>query len=167
MSDQRSIELFEDLDFQRRQWRWQRAGWLLMGLVTAAGLLGFFGSGPFSGDSARSADGVLTVDYERFLRRHAPSTLRVSLLLPATPAGRVALRVDRAYLDDALIESITPEPTHVAIGSDEITYQFDSPQTGGELVVVFDLEAKKAGAVRLRLRAAGNSEVTVDQLIYP
>ena len=167
MSDQRSIELFEDLAFQRRQWRWQRAGWVLMGLFTAAGLLGFFGSGPLSNGTARSSDGVLAVDYERFIRRHSPSTLRVSLSPAATSTDRVALRVNRAYLDDAMIQSIVPEPAHVASGADEITYQFDSPPTRRKLVVVFDLEAKKAGTVRLRLRTGGTSEVAVDQLIYP
>lgn len=167
MSDPRSIELFEDLDFQRRQWRWQRAGWVLMGLFAVAGLLGLFGSGPFSSDTVRSADDALSVEYERFVRRDSPSTLQATLSPPTSRAGRVELHLDRAFVDGTLIQSIVPEPVRVSAAADGITYHFDSVQPGHALVVTFELEAKHAGAVRTRMRTAGGGEVAIDQLVYP
>lgn len=167
MSDQRSIELFEDVDFQRRQWRWQRTGWLLMGLVTSAGLLGIFGSGPFSSSEARAADGTLTVFYERFVRRDSPSRLRAILAPPQSGSGRFELQVDRALVDGTLIQSITPEPAQVSGGTDAIIYRFDTAPATRVIAVTFELETRHAGTLQGRLRTAGGDAVTIDQLVYP
>ena len=42
------LEIEQDHDFQRRSWRLQRAGWIVLSLVLLAGLLGLFGSGPLA-----------------------------------------------------------------------------------------------------------------------
>jgi hypothetical protein len=42
------FQIDEDLNFQRREWKIQRAGWVTMALVIIAALLGVFGAGPLS-----------------------------------------------------------------------------------------------------------------------
>jgi hypothetical protein len=42
------LEVEQDLDFQQRTWALERAGWIVMLLIIAAALAGFFGGGPLS-----------------------------------------------------------------------------------------------------------------------
>ena len=66
------LELHQDPRFTRRIAAIQRAGWVVMGLVIAAALLGLFGAGPLSRATAEAADGTLRLEYDRFGRLSAP-----------------------------------------------------------------------------------------------
>jgi hypothetical protein len=60
------MEVNADIEFQRRVWRVQRIGWLIIAAVIVAALLGVFGGGPLS-RAAVQGDG-LRLEYERFAR---------------------------------------------------------------------------------------------------
>lgn len=167
MNRQRSIELYEDVDFQRRQWRWQRFGWVLMCLFAAAGLLGYFGDGPYSAGVASSTDGALRLDYERFARRDAVSRLRVTLAPQALVDGHVELRVGNDYLRNVQIHAITPEPEQSIAGAEDVAYRFAGAASGRELVIWFVVETQKAGMQQLRIGASGGTGLAARQLVFP
>jgi hypothetical protein len=58
----------ESLSLQRREWRVDRVGWVVMGLILVAGLLGVWGGGLLGSVTATGSDGRVLVDYDRFVR---------------------------------------------------------------------------------------------------
>src|SRR4029079_12532418 len=62
----RNYPIKEDMDFQRRSWTVERAGWLILGVVMVAALVGLFGYGPVSKAHLNGND--LKLSYERFQR---------------------------------------------------------------------------------------------------
>ena len=56
----------EDMRFQRRSWIAERVGWAVLIVLALIGLIGAFGTGPLSWQTA--SGGSLSVEYERFQR---------------------------------------------------------------------------------------------------
>ena len=122
------LDIEQDLDFQQRSWRVQRAGWIAMALVTLLALLGLFGSGPLGNATAGEEGAPLRLEYGRFVRLGAPSHLRVHIGPGTTPNGEAHLWLSRAYLEEIEIQRITPEPDRVEAGPDRLTYIFLVPE---------------------------------------
>ena len=70
--------------FQRRGWAVERTCGVIMGAVLVTALAGGFSVGPVSTVEATDESGLIYIQYERFLRNLASSTLRVSLAPEAT-----------------------------------------------------------------------------------
>jgi len=102
------MEIDDNVDFHRRVWIAQRAGWFVIGILIIAALLGFFGSGPFSRTSAQG--GGLRIEYDRFARFQQPTKVQ-SVFYDARPANEIEL--SRRYFDSVQIEQITPAPSAV------------------------------------------------------
>lgn len=103
-----SLQVAEDIAFQRRQWVAERIGWFLMLAVVILALAGVTGTGLASGTTAQS--GSAELEYERFARQGASSELSLSIPTAAITDGSVAVTIDGGYLDGVEIESIVPEP---------------------------------------------------------
>lgn len=135
----------------------QRVGWVVIALVVATALLGFFGGGPVSRASAQGAR--VKVEYERFIRLGQVSRLR--LTLTSGPSSR--LELSRGYLESFRVEQITPEPREVAASEDWIIYSFlgDTPMT-----VIVDLTPESFGSLRGAVRGFGET-LLFRQIAYP
>lgn len=116
------LEISQDLEHEKKAWRVQRIGWVVLGLVWLAGLAGLFGSGPLSGATATGPD--LRLEYERFVRYTAPQELTLHLGPGATARPKVRLWVDSKYLESQQIESVVPEPESVEAGPDRMVFVF-------------------------------------------
>lgn len=163
---ERSLEINEDLEFQRREWRVQRlAWWLLAGFVVAAAL-GVFGSGPLSHAAVEDATGALRVEYERFLRVGSPHRLSIRARTSGseTPTG-FRLVMNRTYFDAMQVDRVLPEPLEVAIGPEDVTLRF-APAASGEFTIVIDSEPLQAGRHRAEFRASTGGAVGIGQLTY-
>lgn len=166
--DNASIEIAEDMGFQAASWRVQRIGWILMLLIIAAALSGLFGGGVLSSVQAGDASGGLLLDYERFVRRSAPQSLRLTL----GPASRqsdstVAAWIDRDWLERQHITSISPEPMSSVLDAGTITYTFLSRNLAEPLVVRVHLEALKFGKTTSRAGIPAGPSVSFMQIAYP
>ncbi|HJU87933.1 MAG TPA: hypothetical protein VJ672_00990 [Gemmatimonadaceae bacterium] len=107
----RELEISEDADFQRLDWKLQRVGWGIMGALVIAGLLGFFGRGPVSKRVAGDAGDPLRVEYNRFLRRHADEQITLLIAPSALSAnGEARVSIDSTLLREISIRRMTPEP---------------------------------------------------------
>ena len=62
------IAVGEDLDFQRKWWRFENAVWVIFTLIIVLDLCGVFGRGPIAKAERHSADGSIDVKYERIER---------------------------------------------------------------------------------------------------
>ena len=161
-NDERRLDVEQDLHFQRREWRFQRAGLVVLSAFVIAALLGVFGNGMLSRGRAQGS-GVFAVDYERLTRAHRTS--RIEVQIPAE-AGAVELALNRGYFDAARIERLDPEPSAIDIGPEEVVFRFPplaSSATG--YTVVFDVVLNRPGRHSVRLRAAG-AALAVSQFAF-
>ncbi len=85
------IAVGEDLDFQRKWWRFENAAWVIFTLIIVLDLCGLFGRGPIAKAERRSADGSIDVKYERIERTDSPSILTVQFAQSAIQNGKIHL----------------------------------------------------------------------------
>jgi hypothetical protein len=153
------FQIDDDLNFQRREWKVQRAGWIAMTLVIIAALFGVFGAGPLSSATIERAG--LRLEYERFGRLQRSSQLRFTISGTDDP---VPLLIGGDYLDRVMIERITPEPGKAEARSDGVVFQF---VLQGPAVVTFHLMPKKFGLASGKARLGQAAPITFTQFIYP
>ncbi len=169
MSQQRvgSLEITQDLDFQRKEWIAQRVGWTVMALLIGAATLGAFATGPLSSTSASTDDGALTIKYGRFARHGAQTDVHIEVVPQSIQGGEVQIRADRNFFDTYQIEQIVPEPDSVDLESDGVTWTF----TAGDLTAPGEISIRvRPGSVGIRsggIGLAGGEMVTIRQLVYP
>jgi hypothetical protein len=147
---QLTLEIDEDMDFQRRSWRVQRVAWGAMVLLLLAAFAGFLGSGPAS-RASRAIPDLLTVEHQRFSRFQSPETLSVQVAPAATRERSVRLWLDRDYVDQSRIESIVPAPVRVDGASDRVVYEFATVTPGMPLTISFLLQPERVGYARVLL----------------
>lgn len=115
-----TLEIEEDLDFQRKEWRFQRAGVAVLFLFVVASLLGLTGMGGlFAHGEAGDASGAVHVEYERFVRRGSFS--RITVRFRTTP-GAVRFWVGAPYLERVQIDSVVPVPENESVEADRHVY---------------------------------------------
>jgi hypothetical protein len=162
-----SLEIAQDLDFQRREWRVQRIGWVAMALIILAALLGLTGTGVFAGGAAGGETGPLQLDYSRIDELEAPGHLAVQIGAEAASGEQVKLWIDRAYLDGIQIERITPTPDDVETTADQVVYEFRVDNPGEPMEVSFDLRHATFGLKRGSIGLAGGPALDFTQLVLP
>ena len=161
------LEVDQDLRFQRREWLAQRVGWGLMALVLVAALTGLFGRGPAAARHATAADRSMRVDYDRFVRKHAPSALEVTLAPAAVAGGGTAVWLDRRWADRVRVERITPAPERVTVEPDRLVYFFAARSPGEPVRVDFELSPERVGDAWGRVGVVGGAPAEFRQFVYP
>lgn len=160
------FEVGQDLRFQRYQWTVQRWGWVVLLLLMAAALLGLLGRGPLSSTNTATPDGAVRVDYDRFLRRSAPTTLTVTLG-PAATDGTARVWIDREYLGKVRLQQVTPRPEREEAGPDRHTLVFRVSRPGEPAVVMLRFEPDESGLLRGRIGLGDGPEASFTQFVYP
>lgn len=161
------LEIDQDLDYQERWWIIQRIGWLVMGLVILAGLLGFLGTGLFSNASSGEQDDPLWLEYERFGRFQSQTKLRLHLGTNAVRAGKVRVWLNREYLENVQLQQVTPEPESVEAQSDRFVYTFQTPKQDQPTTVTFYLQPDQIGSLPGLAGLETQQPIRFNQLIYP
>jgi hypothetical protein len=163
----RSIQIEEDLTYQRREWRFERAGWAVMVVLLLAGLLGLFGYGPLSRARA-GTQGALMVRYDRLQRASAPTEYHFQAAPWLTRNGQLRLRFDDALLDEVEMESILPEPVQMRAGPGYTEFVFAMDGTEGPSAhLQFQFKPATFGHVRGRVSTEGAEPLVIDQIIFP
>lgn len=161
------LEIDQDLTFVRRSWAVQRAGWVGIGIVLIIALAGGLGSGPLSRQRA-VVPGLLEVDYARFVRYQASHTLTARLVGAAIRGPEARVWIDRRYLDDARIETVTPPPLRVETGADRLVYVFPLLGGAGPVIISIVLQPQHIGRSAGRIGIEGDERVaTIQQFTYP
>lgn len=149
--------------FQRREWAWQRVGWLALGLLVLAGLSGLLGGGPLADASLRNASGEFK--YQRFVRRHSDSEWELTLRRGAV-AGHADIAFDAAFASQFKIVGIQPEPASASLSGGRWIYRFDVGGAG-ESLVVFHIQPQHVGRHEGNVSVNGGEPFTLWQLTYP
>jgi hypothetical protein len=161
-----SLEVEQDLDYQRREWVFERVGWLAMLLLVLAALAGLLGTGALSSTSIGSADGPLRMEYDRFVHYRDPNTLRMLIDGSQVVGGKTRVWFDRGYLDGVQIENIMPEPEQVVADGTGDTFVFLTE--GNEAVrVVFHFSPDQFGWLEGRVQVGSGPKLDFGQFVYP
>ena len=150
---------------QEREWRFERAGWILIVVLLAAGLAGVFGDGPFA-HAVTAANGRASLRYDRVV--HFGATTRLSLtLIPSHPDDSVTtVWLDRAYLDKVDVERVVPQPAEMPADDRAVAYRFTRLRSGRPLQVDFSITPTSPGVRDLQIRTADDT-LTMRQLVLP
>ena len=165
LHDVGDIQVNEDLSFLRKEWRFQRIGWIAMLLFVILGLAGALGRGPLAnvtdGDTA-----TLAVSYERIIRHAADTQLEIV-------AGR-ALREDtlRIYITSGFLKAfevrnIIPEPVSSGVRGPYVYYDFLRDPRARFSEITFHLIAEGYSRRRARVFTSGAAPLHVHQFILP
>lgn len=159
------IEIEQHPDFQRREWRAQRAGRIVMLLVALGALAGVFGRGPLSHASAEAPNGDFRVEYERFVRRHAPTRLVLRLGPERVREGRATFWLDRDFAERLEFRAYQPEPSSVAVDDDRLLLEFTLAGSDSAVVVI-EFEPDRPGRSR-GTAGIGDASVALAQFVFP
>ncbi len=134
-----------------------------MTLLIGAAALGAAGEGPLSSRTTETPGGDLALDYQRFVRRAAPTTLALRV---APGAGDRAIWINADYLDRVTIRSITPAPSEARLGGDRHVFVFSQASARGGTITV-QLEPNAVGSLVGEAGVVGSAPVSFRQLVFP
>ena len=159
MSRKRSLEIDEDLTFQKKEWRAQRIGVVALSLLVLAALLGLTGRGGFlSHGEAVDAVGTVRVEYERFVRRGSRSTMKLHL---RGASGDVRFWVGAPYIERVRIESVAPAPELASVEQNRHVYLIRSGS--GDVTVTLEMTHESMGRLNAEVGVVGGPSVQFSQ----
>jgi hypothetical protein len=161
------LEIDQDLRFQKREWAFERVSWVVMALFVLAGLLGLLGRGPMSHQTAVSGDGLVTVEYDRFLNHRAATQMTVSVPGNVTVGGTFRLVINQKYLQGVQIVQITPTPDTTEAGEGRQVFVFRAADPGRGTAVVFHLEPEGPTTLNCEISVPGGPPAAFAQVVYP
>lgn len=157
------LELDDRIATQRRFWRFERVGWVVLTIFVLFGLTGLFSRGPLS--DARYQAKTFAVDFERFSRHGLVA--RMTIHVPAEIAGRhPSIRLGHDMVEAYELETLQPEPDSTSTDSRGVTLHFKPPPSGESLTIHIFLRAERAGFVDAAI-AVADEEARFAQFIYP
>lgn len=162
-----SLEVEQDLRYQRWEWRLQRVGWVVIVLFIVAALLGLLGEGPLGQASQTAPDGSAALEYQRLLHFHNPNELRLAIDAKANEGKELRLWVSAEYLRDVDINSILPEPIRMEAGADGHTFVFAVASPGQPTNITIHFEADRAGLIHGEIKVEGRDAIAFGHFVYP
>lgn len=157
----RSIEIDEDLGFQRKEWLFQRIGVVFVGVFVIAALLGLTGmGGPLSHASAGEAGGPLHLEYERFVRRGAKATMK--LHVRSDPPGFIQFWVSAPFLEGVIVDSVAPVPQTVTVEGARHVYTIRAASP--DVTITVEMEHQTFGTLEGEVGIVGGPSVSFTQL---
>lgn len=141
------LHVNQDLRFEKREWRVQLIGQLVMVAILIAALLGFFGAGPLSLTEVRDETGDLGVIYEHYGRRGSTTNLTIGIAPAAFSNGKAELWVSSDYLGQIQVDAITPMPDQVTAQDDGFVYTFLVDQPEDPVMTTFNFTIDSMGPV--------------------
>ncbi|MBE1876661.1 hypothetical protein [Myceligenerans pegani] len=134
------LDIEQDESFQRREWRWQHGGTVLLVLVVVAALAGLLGAGPLSWTERESADGVVTVAFDRVTHHESDDSMTLAFGPEAVSDGTVTVELAGTWPGGVDLQGISPQPV-------------EQRAVPGGLVLVFAADGADRVETNLRFRA--------------
>jgi len=160
------LQIDQDVEFQLREWRMERMGWVALAGFVVAAAVGVFGDGPLSRASASDDSGQLVIRYERFVRASASSELHLQVVASAANSGEITIWADPAYLGDVEVSSIVPEPKRVEQHGRHIVYVFAVAATAEPSEIAFRYKPARAGRLYGSFGVSEGAPVALRQFAF-
>jgi hypothetical protein len=154
------VAVGEDLEFQRKWWRFENAAWVFFTLIIVLDLSGLFGRGPLAKAERRTADGTIDVKYEYIERTDSPSIMTIQFGPSAIHDGKIHLYIDDSLVKPLGTQRVIPAPQDTLVGDGGLTYTFPASKLPASVDLalqpsgpgVFDFTLGVVGAERVRAR---------------
>jgi hypothetical protein len=159
------IAVGEDLEFQRKWWRFEDAVWIFFLLILVCDLLGLFGRGWLAKAKRSTADHALTLDYERIERASTPSIMTLKFGPAAIQNRQIQVFISDSMVKPLGAQRISPQPAVSAVGNGGITYTFAATQ--GPATVQIALEPSFPGRHSFRVQLLGNEPIDGNVVVLP
>ena len=159
------VAVGEDLEFQRRWWKFEKIVWSFFVLVLIADLSGILGRGPLAKAERKANDGTLDVKYERVQRE---GTASIMTLLPTASAihdGKVEIFVSDSILKQFGAQRVIPQPLTSTVGDGGVTYTFAA--TTLPITVQLELKPSFIGAHPFKIAVPGGQPVQAKAVVLP
>ncbi len=160
-----TVAVGEDLEFQRRWWRFEKIVWSLFILILLADLSGLLGRGPLANAERTGPDGSFKLKYERTLRENTAS---IMTLLPSASAvrhGELQVFVSASVVKQLGASRIIPEPKTSTLGNGGVLYTF--PATNPPITVQIEVKPSFVGMHRFTVGIPGSGQVTAKSFVLP
>jgi hypothetical protein len=159
------VAVGEDLEFQRKWWRFENAAWIVFALIIVLDLAGLFGRGPIAKAERRSTDGTIDVKYERIERTDSPSILSVRFGNAAIQNGKISLYVSESLVKSLGTQRVIPAPQSTVVGGGGLTYIF--PASGTPATVDLALQPAGPGIYDFTIGVVGAQPVHATVFVVP
>ena len=156
-----SLQIRQDLPYQRRAHAVQRVLVLLFVLAFLAAVAGVFGTGPVAHATVTAPGGTFSVEYDRFVRGAQSSSLQIS---PQTQSGGGGeIDISSAYLQAIQLSDVTPQPDSETERNDQLVLTF---QNRLPAQVQVGISPKTIGLHEATIWVRGKP-VSFHQVVYP
>ncbi len=125
-----SVAVGEDLEFQRKWWRFENGVWVVFILLLLCDLTGLFGRGFLAKAKAAAADQSLSLDYERVQRAGTPSIMTIRFGPSAIQGGQVRLFISESVIKELGAQRVSPQPLTSTLTQDGVVYTFPAEGPG-------------------------------------
>ena len=158
----KELQLEEDLEFLRKDWKFERIGWVLMLVFLLAALAGVFGRGGLIWNETTVGNKTtgIEIEYSEVWRKEAPE----ELILTGSGADTV-IEIYTRQMDMIKVENMLPQPERSEFTSDKITL-FYQPVSGSRTIHVH-INPLKFGRFKARVKAGTKEAVNFSVFIYP
>lgn len=134
-------------------------------LLVILGACGLFSKGVLSDSRARSPDGTIQVEFERFGRVESSMDMRIRYNGPVT--DRFNITIGGGALDNLQIQTLQPQPLEaVTIGSN-LRLTFSARDTGADHAIWLGLQPRNPGRVQVTVHGGDHPPARFTQWIYP
>lgn len=161
----REVAVGEDLQFQRRWWRFEKAIWVFFSLILVLDLAGGFGRGPLAHAEMHTADGELRVKYERIERQGTPSMMTITVGARSIAGGTATLSMSESVVSGLGTQRVIPQPATTVVGHDALTYQF--PVSGSPAVIRLQLQPTAAGIYHFTVGIPDETPLAARVVVVP
>jgi hypothetical protein len=152
---------------QRRALVFQRVGWAVFALIIVAALAGLLGPGPLSWTSATTPAGLVEVEYSRFVRHVADTSVELRVQPDPAQPSTARVWISTAYLSALNVQQVTPQPdTWTAMG-DGVELTFPAAAGPDPVTVQLEIRPDDLWLVRGAVGAPGQEPVEFWQFVYP
>ena len=160
-----AVAVGEDLQFQQSWWRFERIVWSFFILLLIADLSVALGRGPLANAKRRTADGALTVKYERVERANTSSIITVLPEQAAIHEGKFQLFVSDAVVKQLGAQRVIPQPETSVVGNGGVTYTF--PAAAVPMTVQIELKPSFLGMHHFTMATPGGEAIQAKAFVLP
>lgn len=159
------IAVGEDLEFQRKWWRFENGAWLVFSIIILLDLAGAFGRGPLAKAELHATDGSAQVRYERIERTNSPSILTVQFAPSAIHDGKIELYVSDSLVKALGTQRVIPAPQSSQVGNSGITYTFPASATPASIDMA--LQPSGPGVFDFKVGVVGSQPMQAKVFVVP
>ena len=155
-----TLEIDEDIVFQRREWLAQRVGKFFLFVIVVCALIGITGmGGPLSRGEAGEPAGGVHVEYERVVRRSATATM--TLHFRGGP-GEVKFWVAAPYVSNVVVQTVVPTPSAVSVEHERYVYTVQAGTP--DISVILQMKHMTVGRIEAELGLVEGPSVRFTQV---